>query len=117
MTDFNQVSIINLDRANEWHSNGIHDWSVNDWAVAMAGEAGEICNAAKKLKRYMDGLQQNASDKPVEELISDIATEIGDTYLYLDLLAQRLGLRIYDDCIVPTFNRVSDREGFSQKLE
>lgn len=53
--------------------------------------------------------------KSVHELLS-VATEIGDTVVYLDLLAQRLGLSL-EKCIRDTFNRVSEREGFPERLE
>lgn len=51
-------SHINLDRLEEWHPNGLEEWSVADWAVAMAGEAGEICNAVKKLRRIETSVSQ-----------------------------------------------------------
>lgn len=40
---------------------------------------------------------------------------IGDTVVYLDLLAQRLGLRL-EDCVRDTFNRISEREGFPERI-
>src|SRR3954464_13889395 len=43
---------INAKRAERWH--GLKSWSALEWAGAMAGEAGEACNAAKKLKRIED---------------------------------------------------------------
>jgi len=111
---FKQVSKINLERANIWHPNGIEDWAVTDWSNAMAGEAGEVCNAIKKLRRIESNVNQ-ANNLTKEKAIEEIGKEIGDTYLYLDLLAQRLGLNI-DELIIETFNRVSDREGLPQKL-
>ncbi len=49
------LQYINAKRAWRWHQNGgIKSWSALEWAGAMAGEAGEACNAAKKLKRIED---------------------------------------------------------------
>ncbi|MGB1560766.1 MAG: DUF1566 domain-containing protein [Sinimarinibacterium flocculans] len=113
---FDQVSTTNLARAILWHPRGLNEWSEADWSNAMAGEAGEVCNAVKKLRRIQCGLQQAKGPRTLDEARGEISKEIGDTYLYLDLLAARLGLRI-EDCIRETFNRVSEREGFPQRLE
>ncbi len=80
----------------------------------MCGEAGEAANAAKKLKRAETGLQQ-ANGMTEEDCRAALAQEIGDTYLYLDLLAQRCGIDMYE-AVRDTFNRVSEREGFPQRL-
>jgi len=113
----NYVSKINHERALLWHKNGIEEWSVADWAVAMAGEAGEICDAVKKLRRVEMGIQSKNKNSPIsaDAAIAAVAQEIGDTFIYLDLLAQRLGIDI-EQAIMDTFNRVSEREGFPQRL-
>ena len=85
------------------------------WGLAAAGEMGECCNALKKLWRHDNGIQQNAESPDRERLLQSVATEIGDTVVYLDLLAQRLGLNLAD-CIRDTFNRISVREGFPERL-
>lgn len=113
--NFKDVSEVNKDRALEWHKGGLEEWGVADWSNAMAGEAGEVCNAVKKLRRIETGTQQANGPRTREEAVAEIAKEIGDTYLYLDLLAQRLGINI-EDAIRDTFNRVSEREGFSHRL-
>lgn len=114
---FRQVSRINLERAHEWHKGGLEEWSVSDWGVAMAGEAGEVCDAIKKLRRIECAVESGNLNQPKsrEEAIAAIAQEIGDTFIYLDLLAQRLGLNI-EDGIRDTFNRISEREGFGYRL-
>lgn len=111
---FRAVSAVNLDRANEWHPGGLDEWSTLEWAGAMCGEAGETANAAKKMKRAETGISQ-ANGMTVEDARRALAQEIGDTYLYLDLLAQRAGIDMYD-AIRDTFNRVSEREEFGQRL-
>ena len=70
----------------------------------------------KKLHRHDEGIQQAADPKDRDELVRRVATEIGDTVVYLDLLAQRLGLRL-EDCVRDTFNRVSIREGFPERID
>lgn len=114
--DLGEISAINLRRALRWHKGGLEEWTPSDWACAMAGEAGEVCNAVKKLNRIDRGIQQAKGPKTREEAIAEIAKEIGDTFIYLDLLAQRLGIDIAQ-AIADTFNRVSEREGFPERIK
>lgn len=109
------ISVINLKRARRWHRGGLNDWTVLEWAGAMCGEAGEAANAAKKLRRLQMRLRQAKGPAGMAEAIKNLATEIGDTYLYLDLLATRANIDLRQ-AIVDTFNRVSDREGFPERL-
>lgn len=111
---FQYVSRINRDRAMRWHKAGLESWSPQDWACAMAGEAGELCNVIKKMRR-VEGEIVSANNPEADELIAMARQEIGDTFAYLDLLCQRLGLDMYD-CISHTFNRISEREGFPERL-
>lgn len=114
---FDEVAFQNRSRAMRWRKGGLDEWSVSDWAVAFAGEAGEVCDAVKKLNRIDHKLHSENPRQPQTraQAIADIAKEIGDTAIYLDLLAQRLGLSL-EDCVRTTFNRISDREGLPEKL-
>lgn len=112
---FSELAKVNHSRASRWHPNGLDDWSVSDWAVAMAGEAGEVCDAVKKYNRIKHGVTAKNGPQDESTAVRSIATEIGDTLLYLDLLAHRLGLSL-EECVVQTFNRVSEREGFPERL-
>lgn len=116
---FEQVSDTNLSRADRWHKNGIEEWSIADWAVAMAGEAGEVCNAVKKLRRIEDEIA-NISEPERQlstraEAIAKIGEELADTYIYLDLLASRLAIDL-PAVIVAKFNATSERYGFPERL-
>ena len=115
---FETVSRVNLERASLWHPDGIEDWSPAEWGNAFAGEAGELCNVLKKILRHDHAIEQAVTDRTPadrEALLEHAAQEIGDSFLYLDLVCQRLGLDMYT-CIRDTFNRVSEREGFPQQL-
>lgn len=138
---FEDVSMLNAERANRWHRgfpNSDDGWTGADWSNAAAGEGGEMVeavqalllssgatahlglagNVVKKLRRIDISIQQaeqgQEEDKAYEAtLLQKLATEIGDTFIYLDLLAQFYGLKMHD-CVANTFNRVSDREGFPE---
>ena len=81
-----------------------------EWACAMAGEAGEVCNAVKKLKRLANGTNTAKDPQTEVEAIAAISGEIADTICYLDLLAARLGINL-SDAIRKKFNEVSVRMG------
>lgn len=140
---FQEVSEMNAKRANRWH-RGFPDyddgWTGADWSNAAGGEGGELVeavqalllasgvsahlglagNVVKKLRRIDTSViqaeqGQEEADAYSEVLKQKLATEIGDTFIYLDLLTQFYGLSMAK-CVADTFNRVSDREGFPEKL-
>lgn len=103
------------ERALLWHPGGLEEWSVADWATAMAGEAGEVCNAVKKLRRIQTGARRASGPENEAEAVKQIGDEIADTFLYLVLLADRIGVD-FEQAVRQKFNAVSIREGFPQRL-
>ena len=81
----------------------ISEWSATDWATAVAGEVGEMCNLIKKIRR----------GDPVP--IDDVAREMGDIVAYLDLLAVRMGIDL-GWWTALKFNEVSVRVGSDVRL-
>lgn len=121
---FKEFSEINFARSKEWHARGIGTltstaliapWFYLDYSNAMVGEAGETANAVKKLRRYELGILGNRDRTSQSELIVDIGNEIGDTLVYLDLLASSLGLSL-EECVRRKFNRKSIELGFEEML-
>lgn len=95
MNTLETLKVINKQRCESvYHS--IEGWSPTDWACAVAGEVGEMCNFIKKMRRG-----DNVS-------VSDVAKEAADVVIYLDLLAQRLGFDL-SEAIRAKFDEVSDR--------
>lgn len=111
---------INSRRAARWHPGGLQEWSPLEWAGAMAGEAGEACNAAKKLKR-IDGnianinLEEGRSLTDRDDACMKIADEIADTIIYGVLLAEAIGIDI-ETVVRRKFNQKSDEYGFPERL-
>ena len=103
----------NLARCLRWHPNGLEEWSLSDWVLATAGELGEAMNVIKKLNRERDGLVGN--DVSEQELQKQLADEIADTAIYLDLLAARAGVDL-SEAIRNKFNVVSERNNFPERL-
>ena len=105
---------INKQRAEKWHKGDINSWSLSDWACAMAGEAGEVCNVVKKLRRAEDGLIGNT--KTDSELKQDLADEIADTFTYLMCLASAANIDL-ETSFVKKFNEVSKKQGFQYRVQ
>ncbi|NIR37277.1 MAG: hypothetical protein GWN07_15240 [Actinobacteria bacterium] len=119
MTDdlrFTEVTAANRNRTERWHPGFPDDneWTVADWSNALCGEAGELANVVKKLRRYECGLR-GPLDPSEDELRAMAGAEIADVYLYLDLLAVKLGVDL-PAAVVAKFNRVSERQGFPERL-
>lgn len=112
---FSSISTINRKRARRWHARGLEDWTVLEWAGAMAGEAGEACNAAKKVRRLELRLRQKKGPTDMASAVAKLAEEIADTYIYLDLLCARVGID-FRQAIIDKFNRTSEQEGFPERL-
>lgn len=86
----------------------LHSWSPTDWGCAMAGEAGEACNAIKKLRRLRDGTNTAKDPQTESEAIFNIAEELADLIIYADLTAARLGIDL-EKAVIDKFNAVSVR--------
>lgn len=104
---------LNVVRCNAWHD--INDWSPMEWGCAMAGEAGECCDALKKLGRIEHGIDSKNNPADLEKARQAVATEVGDTFVYLNLICARVGIDM-EKAIADTFNRVSEREGLPQRV-
>jgi NTP pyrophosphatase (non-canonical NTP hydrolase) len=109
---FQQFSEANRERCEspEGFNHKLADWSTSDWMTAVLGEA---ANVVKKLNRYRDGIPGNKETR--EELLAKLRREIGDTFVYLDLLCQSLGFNLAD-AAREVFNAKSDQIGYGGKV-
>lgn len=74
--------------------------------MAMTGEQGELANLLKKIRR---------GDFTLDEKRDEVAKEIADVAIYLDLLAAKLGIDL-GKAVREKFNEVSDRRKCPIKL-
>lgn len=135
---FDEVSRTNAQRAARWHgefpNHNTDDFNGGDWGNALQGEGGELAeavqalllanevtshlgligNLVKKLRRLELGIGSNNNGLE-DELRDKLSKEIGDAYLYLDLLTQYHDLNT-GQCIRYAFNQVSEREGFPERI-
>lgn len=112
---FGQFSEANRARceSSQGFNHPLSGWSTSDWMTAMVGEVGEAANVVKKLNRYRDGVPGNKVSE--EELRNQLRKELGDVFVYLDLMAQSLGFTIAD-AAAEVFNAKSAEIGYPKKL-
>lgn len=107
--NFKEFSELNLKRTNVLFNQPVEAWSLSEWAVALTEEVGEACGEIKRMNRVRDNVTVAKHENNTEQLKLNLSNELGDVYAYLDLLAQAAGLDLFDDCIKPKFNSVSQR--------
>lgn len=84
------------------------DWTLLEWAGALDGEVGELCNLFKKIRRGgLDFAQANVR--------MQIAKEIADVQIYLDLLAFRAGVSL-ELATISKFNETSRKVASTVRL-
>lgn len=112
---FEQFSQANRDRCESpvGFNHKLSAWSTSDWFVAIMGELGEAANVAKKLNRIRDGIPGNK--ETLEQLQAKLRKELGDTFVYLDLLCQAHGFSIAD-AAVEVFNTKSAEIGYGTRI-
>lgn len=86
---FEALRAANGPRCLRWHKTGLNEWSLADWVIAVGGEAGEALNVVKKLNRDRDGQPGNTRTR--EQLLSDLAAELADVVIYLDIVLHSEG--------------------------
>lgn len=103
MTDgitFNVLRQANNRRQQEWPGNDKADVAFR--AIELAGEAGEVAEAVKKFLRAERGIKGSTATR------DDIADEMGDLLVSLDLLAAELGIDL-GAAVRRKFNATSEK--------
>jgi NTP pyrophosphatase (non-canonical NTP hydrolase) len=115
MTTFAAFAAANQKRceAQDGFKHQLGSWSLSDWITATLGELGEAANIAKKLNRVRDGIPGNTLSPA--ELRARFREEIGDTVVYLDLLAASQGFTL-EDAACEAFDRKSAEIGYPVRL-
>ena len=90
-------------------------WDLVDWTNELCGEAGELANLAKKVKRARPAKNGKKADPTLEEAKADLAPEIADVVICASLVAGHLGIDL-EKAVREKFNIVSDRMGSDIKL-
>ena len=103
---------INAARSERWMAGSV-GWTKLEIAGEMCGEAGELTNICKKLRRSELGVRGNKlSDS---ELLAKARGEVGDVFITLALVASKLGIDL-EDAVREAFNAKSIEMGFPERL-
>jgi NTP pyrophosphatase (non-canonical NTP hydrolase) len=113
--DLRRFSAVNRKRCESptGFNHQLNSWSLSDWTTATLGELGEAANVVKKLNRIRDGIPGN--DDTEATLRAKLRSELADTFIYLDLLAQAAGVDLIE-AVRTTFNAKSDKLGCDIKI-
>jgi len=94
---------------------GINEWSTFEWAGAVAGEAGEAANVAKKIKRVDTGHARKKHPQRRAELVEMLAMECADTLTYLLILCKKEGIDL-NDAFIRKYNQVSEENNIPVRI-
>lgn len=111
MSFLKRLRRINVRRCREAFRHGLMQWSIMEWGCAIGGEAGELQNVLKKIRRAELGLAGSRVLRPKR----DAANEMADVIIYIDLLAARMGIDL-EAAIADKFNETSRVMQFKQRL-
>ena len=118
MTDgltFNALRAGNIARVDQFknqHGALVHskndgsDWTPAQWLQAVVGEIGEYANIRKNFER---------GDLTLDEFMPAAEEELADVMIYLDILANRLGIDL-GQAVIRKFNRTSKEKGIQVTL-
>lgn len=108
-----ELRIANLRRVPDFgKGNGLHDWSLAERANELQGEAGELGNVLKKLRRT------GRHTEPDPALMAHALEELADVYICADLIAAQAGWtpEQVEQAIRDKFNSTSRKIGSAVRL-
>ncbi len=79
----------NHTRHVRYYRPGQAPWTMDDWMVAIGGEAGEALNLVKKINRDRQRMSGNFGIS-FEALRDQLGDELADVVIYLDVIADEL---------------------------
>ena len=106
--DLDDLRLANRRRQEEWPGNDKADVAFR--ALEVAGEAGEVAEAIKKFLRAERGIRGSTASR------EDVADEIGDLMVSLDLLADQIGIDI-GEATARKFNKTSEKYELETRLK
>jgi hypothetical protein len=117
--DINIFQQLNKLRAERWHKNASREWSLLEWAGAMAGETGEACNLAKKILRLeldLPNKEAGIDKTDLSRLKHNLAEEVSDSIIYGLLFLSEIDYNAAKT-IAHVFNRKSVEYGVPERVD
>lgn len=104
---FDRLRHANQVRQREWPGNEQADLAFR--ALEVAGEFGEVVEAVKKFLRAERGIRGTTAT------LDDVAEEMADAIIALDLLADKLGVDL-GTAVAAKFNKTSTKYGLETRI-
>jgi NTP pyrophosphatase (non-canonical NTP hydrolase) len=113
MMSYQEFSDKNLLRCEspKGFNHKIETWTASDWMLALLGELGEAANVIKKFNRIRDGVHGNKEN--IDELSRKLQEELGDTFVYFDLLCRSMGFNAFH-LGIKAYERKSKELGYNE---
>jgi len=110
--NLSRFSEVNRSRceAPDGFAHRLSSWSLSDWMTATLGELGEAANVVKKLNRVRDDMERFNMGIAADVLRDQLADELADAAIYLDLMCQAAGLDL-STIMAAKFNKTSKKHG------
>lgn len=114
--NINEFADLNVERCYspeakaKWGDTSKRD--LTDWALCLAGEAGELCNAVKKQQMYIKPGALLETTHQRDEIIKEAA----DVITYAVLLLRHLGVTDVEAALMAKFDEVSARIGWKSEV-
>lgn len=106
--NFKDLREANQTRQKEWV--GSENASLEFRVIEVAGEFGEVAEAAKKYLRSVHGIKGSTAT------VEDIADEMADAIIALDLLANQLNVNL-GEAVKTKFNKTSMKYNLETYIE
>lgn len=104
---FSDLREANITRQKEWPGNDQADIAFR--GLEVAGEFGEVAEALKKYLRGTRGIKGSTAD------LQDVANEMADAIIALDLLADQMGIDL-GAAVTRKFNATSKKYRLKTRL-
>lgn len=105
---FSDLRQANVTRQKEWPGNDQADIAFR--GLEVAGEFGEVAEALKKYLRGTRGIKGSTAD------LQDVANEMADAIIALDLLADQMGIDL-GTAVARKFNATSEKYGLETRIK
>lgn len=105
---FSDLREANITRQKEWPGNDQADIAFR--GLEVAGEFGEVAEALKKYLRGTRGIKGSTAD------LQDVANEMADAIIALDLLADQMGIDL-GAAVTRKFNATSQKYGLETQID
>lgn len=106
--NFETLRTANKTRQEEWTGSG--NTTLEFRTIEVAGEFGEVAEAVKKYLRSVHGIKGSTAT------VEDIADEMADAIIALDLLANELEINL-GEAVKTKFNKTSMKYDFETFIE